>query len=144
PIALFLREHADAWAALKSDAPDNDASREVRGATVRGATSHAAPSHPAAFDTVLEIPRARGASFIPDLMSASGLDESAVRAALADLVAAGLVASDGFGGLRTIVRAASGRIAPAATRNHVTGRWCLLGDAAPPCLGEASETRRRE
>ena len=32
-------------------------------------------------------------------MAACGLDEAAVRTALADLVAAGLVASDGFGGL---------------------------------------------
>jgi len=40
-------------------------------------------------------------------------------------VAAGLVASDGFGGLRSIVRASSGR--PAASgRANVTGRWSLL------------------
>ena len=69
--------------------------------------------------------RSRGASFIPDLMAACGLDEAAVRGALADLVAAGLVASDGFGGLRTIIRASGGRPA-AVTRNSVTGRWSLL------------------
>jgi Mrp family chromosome partitioning ATPase len=37
--------------------------------------------------------RARGASFIPDLTAATGLNESAVRTALGDLVAAGLAAS---------------------------------------------------
>jgi ATP-dependent Lhr-like helicase len=74
--------------------------------------------------SVLDALRARGASFVPELVSACRIDETAVRAALADLVAAGLVASDGFGGLRAIVRASGGR--GSAGRNSVTGRWSLL------------------
>jgi ATP-dependent Lhr-like helicase len=51
-----------------------------------------------------------------------------VRAALADLVAAGLVTSDGFGGLRAIVRAAGGR-SPAGARANVSGRWSVIAAA---------------
>jgi ATP-dependent Lhr-like helicase len=136
PIALFLREHADAWAALKGCATDNDASGAVRGAIVRGATSDPVPSdlaqtHPAPRTSlILDALRTRGASFVTDLIATSGLDEAAVRVALSDLVSAGLVASDGFGGLRTIIRSSSGRPATHATRNNVTGRWSLL-PAAP-------------
>jgi len=73
--------------------------------------------------------QARGASFIPDLMSASGLTESAVRTALGDLVGAGLAASDGFGGLRAIIRP-SGNRPSGVTRSSVTGRWSLLRPAS--------------
>ena len=108
PIAVFLREHGDAWRTLRED---------------RG------PEKPALHPTgqiVVETLRARGALFIPELMAACGLDEAAVRAALADLVAGGLVASDGFGGLRLIVGSSSGRRPSTASRNNVAGRWSLL------------------
>src|SRR5262249_34300067 len=72
-------------------------------------------------------------SFIPELVAASGLTEADVRTALGDLVSGGLVASDGFGGLRAIVRAASGRPLAGSARTTVTGRWSLVlygnGDA---------------
>jgi ATP-dependent Lhr-like helicase len=111
PIALFLREHADAWQMLRD--PDEDAAGQNLDSESLA---------------VLNALRSRGASFIPELMAVSGLGEAAVRTALADLVAAGLVASDGFGGLRTIVRAAGGRSAPNAARN-VTGRWSIVNRA---------------
>ncbi|MCU1382944.1 MAG: cshA [Acidobacteria bacterium] len=111
PIALFLREHADAWAALKGDADDTLPRDEDLGDAARA---------------VVEALRRRGASFIADLTAPSGLDESGVRRGLCDLVGAGLVASDGFGGLRTVVRASGGRAASALSRHHVTGRWSLL------------------
>jgi hypothetical protein len=78
---------------------------------------------------VLDHLRARGASFEHELAGASGIDEKAVRAALRDLVAAGLVASDGFGGLRSIIRSATGRPGPAGRRSSIAGRWSLLRDA---------------
>ena len=52
-----------------------------------------------------------------------------MRAALRDLVAAGLVASDGFGGLRSIIRSSTGRPGPAGRRSSIAGRWSLLRDA---------------
>jgi ATP-dependent Lhr-like helicase len=106
PVALFLREHADAWAALRE--PDE-----------MPAVSDAARA-------VLDALRSRGASFIPELVTACGLTEADVRTALGQLVAAGLVASDGFGGLRAIVRAATGRPFAAGARANVTGRWSLI------------------
>jgi ATP-dependent Lhr-like helicase len=109
PVALFLREHADAWALFRE--PDEMA---PIGETARG---------------VLDALRARGASFIPELVTACSLNEAETRTAIGELVAAGLIASDGFGGLRTIVRAASGRPLAAGARANVTGRWSLVARA---------------
>jgi ATP-dependent Lhr-like helicase len=119
PVALFLREHADAWIALKP------------------APIEAAPAGNAVFDVL----RARGASFIGELAGASSVAEAGVREALADLVAAGLVTSDGFGGLRAILRAGGSR--PAGTaRANVSGRWSLV--AGGGCEREAAvETQAR-
>jgi len=78
---------------------------------------------------VLDHLRARGASFEHELVAASGATEAAVRAALRDLVAAGVVASDGFGGLRSIIRASTGRPGTAGHRSSIAGRWSLLSEA---------------
>jgi len=72
---------------------------------------------------VHDVLRSRGASFVHELVDAGGLDEARIRKALGDLVSAGIIASDGFGGLRALVRAASGR---PAGRAHVAGRWSLV------------------
>jgi ATP-dependent Lhr-like helicase len=129
PVALFLREHAERWATLAIE-PD--------------AAARALPDEGlhAAAHLVADALRTRGASFTGDLATACGLEESAVRSALGDLVAAGLVASDGFGGLRAIVRASGGR-PPQTTRHSVAGRWSLLSsaDGRP---AEASGARSRE
>jgi ATP-dependent Lhr-like helicase len=45
------------------------------------------------------------------------------------MVAAGIVTSDGFGGLRSLLRAAHGRH-PANGRPHVPGRWSLVAPVA--------------
>jgi ATP-dependent helicase Lhr and Lhr-like helicase len=116
PIALFLREHGDAWQRLRE--PETDDPGEIP-----------APASRAVLDAL----RARGASFIPDLIDACGLGDAAVREALADLVSAGLVTSDGFGGLRAIVRGSGGRAAQTAARN-VTGRWSIVNRAGRSAL----------
>jgi ATP-dependent helicase Lhr and Lhr-like helicase len=119
PVALFLREHADAWIALKPEPPEA----------------------PPAGNAVFEVLRARGASFAGELAAASRIGEAEVREALGDLVAAGLVSSDGFGGLRAILRAGGTR--PARTgRANVSGRWSIV--AAAGCEREAAvETQAR-
>jgi ATP-dependent Lhr-like helicase len=124
PVALFLREHAERWATLAIE-PD----AAVRTLRDEGLQKSAR--------LVADALRTRGASFSGDLATACGLDEAAVRGALGDLVAAGLVASDGFGGLRTIVRASGGR-PPQTTRHSVTGRWSMLTS------GAGSEASARE
>ena len=129
-VALFLRAHAAEWAALKGlDSPSLDQAREGGCATAAAADGWQGFS-PASV-RVLETLRSRGASFEHELVAASGGDEAAVRSALRDLVAAGLVASDGFGGLRSIIRTSTSRPGSAAHRSSIAGRWSLLAEGAP-------------
>jgi ATP-dependent Lhr-like helicase len=126
PVALFLREHAGIWTALKAPAvpaSDSGTDCEARSGTDCG--------------TVLAVLRSRGASFIHELTAATGMDEGRVRPALAELVSAGLIASDGFGGLRALLRAAGARTASTG-RAHVAGRWSLVAGAGDPGAHDAA------
>jgi ATP-dependent Lhr-like helicase len=96
PMALFLREHGAAWQVL----------RDLDGDTL--ALSDTA-------QRVLYLLRTRGASFSRDL----DLDAESLRQGLGELVSTGLVASDGFAGLRTLIERAS--------RMDTAGRWSCLG-----------------
>jgi ATP-dependent Lhr-like helicase len=69
---------------------------------------------------VLEHLRARGASFGHELSAACGLDTDACYAALGELVAAGVVSSDSFAGLRAIVSSGARR------GSDRSGRWSLV------------------
>jgi ATP-dependent Lhr-like helicase len=113
PIALFLREHADRWAHRASDlqAPATPLSLEARG--------------------VLDALDARGASFAHELASRD-LSSDAVHDALAELVSAGLVTSDGFAGLRALLAD------PGATRRAAqsAGRWSRFGRASAAAGGD--------
>ncbi len=116
PVAIFLREHADAWQRLHL----GDGALSDRGRLVSDAARH-----------VLTLLTARGASFFSDLVSASGLDEDTVRQAVGALVATGQVTSDGFAGLRALV-AATRSIPPVHDRRtKYAGRWTVLHPAAP-------------
>jgi ATP-dependent Lhr-like helicase len=119
PIALFLREHADVWQALAM-APGGgaDDNPELR------LTLHAR--------RLLDVLRARGASFFTDLRSACELDDDAARGAIGSLVAAGLAASDGFSGVRALVWIAQGRPATLDRRANFAGRWTAIAAPASP------------
>jgi ATP-dependent Lhr-like helicase len=109
PIALFLREHAPAWR------------------TLRGTTGD--PQLAADATCVLELLRARGASFFADLATACAFDDDRLRQALGALVACGLATSDGFSGLRALVWAARGRPSfgkAADRRSKFAGRWTAI------------------
>ena len=93
PIALYVREHADAWQSLRGESEIVLSERA---------------------QAVLDTLRARGACFARDL----GNDAEA----LAELVSAGLIASDGFAGLRTLIQ-------PTARANFA-GRWSLIESAS--------------
>src|SRR4051812_9333358 len=115
PVALFLREHGAAWQALRRTVDAGEPAAVPLEALGEGARR------------VYESLRVRGASFIRELASAGNLDEAQVTAALGELVAAGLVASDGFAGLRAIAAGADRRAAQLATnRAHSAGRWSIL------------------
>ncbi len=94
---------------------------------------------------VLECLRARGASFVTDLVAETGLAPGAVRGALWELARRGLVTNDRFDAVRrgepeappaatdaferfraAVVRGPSTRGARAAASRHPEGRWSLL------------------
>ncbi len=97
PIALFLRDHAAAWQSL----------RDLHDIVLSEAAQR-----------VLDTLRTRGASFARDL----GQDD--IEHALAELVAAGLVTSDGFAGLRSLVGT--------STNARLAGRWSPLTGTGDP------------
>ncbi len=109
PIALFLRDHATDWLALRASTPstgDGDA------------RSDAARS-------VLECLRTRGASFAHELPGICRLTEEQARTGLAELVAAGQVSSDGVAGLRMLV-GTGGPPSSARRRPDTSGRWFAI------------------
>jgi ATP-dependent Lhr-like helicase len=110
PVALFLREHAAAWQTLRAEGDEPLLSESAQ--------------------RVLSRLRERGASFFADLSSSCGLDADQLRTAIGTLVASGLVTSDGFSGLRALVWAARGRLAPHDRRTSFAGRWTAI-DAVP-------------
>ncbi len=114
PIALVLRENADAWRALRPAAEEPPLGDEAR--------------------HVLSMLRARGASFFGDLATASGFDADQLQQAIGALVASGLATSDGFAGLRALVWAARGRPVPRNRGSRFAGRWTAIeetGEAFP-------------
>ena len=121
PIAVCLREHAAAWLAIAGRAGGADVSPSVSEDAAR---------------ILVHLDR-RGASFVQELMSTLSLTADAVRQALGELVGAGAVTSDGFGGLRAmLVRpdapARAGRFVSRRTFVSLAaagGRWSRLGSA---------------
>ena len=108
PVALFLREHADAWRALaRTSEHDGSGADPQPLALTDGARQ------------ILTALQQRGASFARDLSAASGLTDRDTADAIAELVAAGLVASDGFAGLRAVAGTEAGLTG--------AGRWWLVG-----------------
>jgi ATP-dependent Lhr-like helicase len=126
PIALVPREHLALWRQL---APAISPDIELSGLAMR----------------VRDALGGLGASFFADVVAATGLLRTQVETALAELVALGLVTSDSFSGLRTLIAPASQRPSFAPRRHRsprprvsgvgAAGRWALLpalpaGDAA--------------
>ena len=137
PITLFLRADAD-W---------------LLAAAGRGCVGpdDVALSHPAR--EVRDVLSSRGASFLPELVRATGRLPSEVEDGLWELVAAGLVSADGYDNLRALVdpkrRRGEGR-GRAARPRHAAGRWALLDarepnspDARPETADADDEARRR-
>ena len=126
PVSILAREDAG-WLvplAAHDGVEQDDASARP------AALSHAARE-------VLEQLGLRGASFLRDLVRATGRLTSEVEDGLWELVAAGLVTADGFDNLRALIdpkrRRGEGRFRAARPR-HSAGRWARLrpdhGDAA--------------
>src|SRR5262249_4210445 len=118
PIALFPRERGTLW--------------------VHAAADHGEPPHEASLDdaprAVLETLRRRGASFAHEVAAACQLNPDALRGALSRLVSVGLVTSDGFGGLRGLLRSNGGG------RTQVVGRWSAANWPPADTDGEVSSS----
>jgi ATP-dependent Lhr-like helicase len=89
---------------------------------------------------VVETLRSHGASFYDEIVQATGLLRTQVEDALAELVAAGLVASDSFAGLRALLTPSEKRKPLGKTRRHrrsplfgieEAGRWSLVKRTTP-------------
>ena len=113
PIALLRREHLSQWAAMfaRPDPSALNLSEETR----------------IVFDYLTE----KGASFFAEMVRSAGLLPSQVEAALGELVAAGLVTSDSFTGLRALLTPSNMRTQARRKRQAVyqialAGRWSLL------------------
>jgi ATP-dependent Lhr-like helicase len=125
PVALFLREHSELWRLLRDSESTDSAPLDTLTETAR---------------SVYETLGSRGASFLREL-AACAIDHDALVSAVGELVAAGLVASDGFDGLRAIVRASAGR-RPSRNGAAHAGRWSLLrADRAAATRESAVETQ---
>jgi ATP-dependent Lhr-like helicase len=132
PVALFLHEHGSLWQSLRGGAAEGE---EAVAEAAVGRVSR----------EVLDVVRRRGASFSRELAAACALDDGVVAHALGELVAAGLITSDGFAGLRAIVRPAGLR--PSASdhgRTSAAGRWSVVRAGAPArSRDEAVEAQAR-
>jgi ATP-dependent Lhr-like helicase len=120
PIALFPRAHAASWIA-----PAGDGVAEI------------GPGDPA-LQAVVQMLRTRGASFSHEIAAACNLGDEALYATLARLVGAGLITSDGFGGLRALLRMDAGR---ARGRAHVAGRWSIVQASHEADLAAVAEAQ---
>ncbi len=127
PIALIERRRTPLWMAL---AP----------------LSGAAPISGRA-QTVLETLNARGALFFDELMESARLLRHELEAALGELAALGLAASDSFSGLRALLVPSSQRKPPAGMRRRGRvlgfdiesgGRWAMIDRTAPADSGAPS------
>jgi ATP-dependent helicase Lhr and Lhr-like helicase len=126
PIAVFLRERVEDWWSLRADVD-----RGLQGAAAERRLQPAPQGDQRADDKIaltdaahriLHHLQARGASFVQELKTACDLADESCREALGELVAAGLVASDGFAGVRAIVNHNPPRRGGADT----SGRWSIL------------------
>ena len=120
PIALFVRAHADHWFGLRAS-DDNVERSELSDAAQR----------------LLDHLRSRGASFAQEMRAACDLSDAVCRDALGELVANGLVTSDGFAGLRAIAGSASER-----RTGGTAGRWSALNVRLKPDTTAKSRTLR--
>ena len=112
PIALYLQEHAPLFVAPPAEATLSAHASQVRDVLTRC-----------------------GASFMGRIRAATGLFPTQVEAALAELVCRGLVASDGFAGLRLLqapmdTRRRGHRKAPLGM--EALGRWSLVSGPEEP------------
>jgi ATP-dependent Lhr-like helicase len=120
PITLVARRHAAHWTSLSPPVDDIQPSNRAQ--------------------AVADYIRQHGASFFDELVEGTGLLRTQVEEALAELVALGVVSSDSFGGLRTLLVPSGERRPLAGGRRRrrtakfgmeAAGRWALARRPRP-------------
>jgi len=128
PITVMARRHAAHWA------------------TLSGPLDAGQPSPRA--QAVLDRLRAQGALFFDELVETAGQLRPQVEEALGELVALGLVNSDGFGGLRALLVPADRRKSSGGSRRRRmspfgmdgAGRWAVTRRAPPDATDTNAKT----
>jgi ATP-dependent Lhr-like helicase len=122
PIALLARRHVGLWTSLSAKAED----------------IHPSPHAQELVNFIAQ----NGASFFDEIVEGTGLLRVQTEEALAELVALGLVNSDSFGGLRSLLVPASERKSPSGRRRRAvkfgmedSGRWALTRRTRAPAQG---------
>src|SRR5207244_308282 len=128
PITLLPRRHVALWASLPSNADGAEPNPRAQ--------------------AVADYIRQHGASFFDELVQGTGQLRSHVEEALAELVALGVVNSDGFGGLRALLVPSAERKPFAGGRRRRrtvkfgmedAGRWALARRMQPARSGTNTE-----
>jgi len=119
PIALLTRSHRALWQRLSAEQMQ-------------------APQLSASAAAMAEVLQRHGASFFDEIVQGAGLLQAQAESGLAELVAAGLVSADSFGGLRALLLplARKRKLAARARRAGLSGlseagRWSLVRRAQP-------------
>ena len=118
PIALLRRKNFGLWSSVFPQSAANGRENDFSSTT----------------QVVNEYLQNRGASFFTDIVDGTRLLRSQVEESLAELVAAGLVVSDSFTGLRALLTPGSRKTQAAARRKHrqpvydmaSAGRWSII------------------
>jgi ATP-dependent Lhr-like helicase len=128
PVALLLREHLRSWSAIAHD--DSSTPR--------------APVMSDAGRRVLGVLSDGGAQFAHEIAAAAGLPLDEVRDAVAELVWAGAIASDGFSGLRAIWSHDAPTFQSRAGRPSIPagGRWSQIAVTLPSTREREEATER--
>ncbi|HXC58331.1 MAG TPA: DEAD/DEAH box helicase, partial [Steroidobacteraceae bacterium] len=130
PIALLSRAHFPLWRSL---------SQRQQNELMLSSSAQA----------IAEQLSARGASFFDELMRGSGLLQAQAEGALGELVAAGLVSADSFGGLRALLLPLERKRKLAARGRRVAlfgleeaGRWSLLRPPATESTDDPAQVEQ--
>jgi ATP-dependent helicase Lhr and Lhr-like helicase len=121
PIALLRRKNFALWSSVFPQLPSNGRESDFSSTT----------------QVVYEYLQSHGASFFTDIVDGTRLLRSQVEESLAELVAAGVVVSDSFTGLRALLTPGSRKTQAAARRKHrqpvyemaSAGRWSIINRA---------------
>ena len=135
PIALLRRKNFALWNAVFPQSSQSNASSEFSTTT----------------QLVYDYLSNRGASFFTDIVENTELLRSQVEEALAELVAAGVVVSDSFTGLRALLTPGSRKTQAASRRKHrqpvydmaTAGRWSILQRTAAAAVAPNGSTQQK-